>query len=80
MLATDRRTVLSRALATLPDHQRRLMTLIVARPDASYESISRTLDMPLGSIGPMRARSLARLQRDPEVRSLRRQTRPSDAR
>lgn len=80
LLAADRRTVLSRALATLPDHQRRLMTLIVAQPDASYESISRTLDMPLGSIGPMRARSLARLQRNPEVQSLRTQTRPSDAR
>ena len=34
----------------------------------SYEQISATLDMPVGSIGPIRARSLKRLQCHHELR------------
>ena len=68
LLESEQRVALSRALATLPDRQRRLMTLIVSEPDSSYEHISVALDMPVGSIGPIRARSLARLQRHPELR------------
>jgi len=60
--------VLTRALATLPQRQRELMTLIVSEPSANYEQISATLDMPVGSIGPIRARSLARLRRHAELR------------
>lgn len=68
VLATERRLVLSRALATLPDRQRALMTLIAGESTTNYEQISATLDMPVGSIGPIRARSLARLQHHPELR------------
>jgi RNA polymerase sigma factor (sigma-70 family) len=68
LLEREQRCVLRRALATLPDRQRRLMTLIVTQPGANYEQISATLDMPIGSIGPIRARSLARLKRHSELR------------
>ncbi len=68
LLESEQRVALNRALATLPDRQRRLMTLIVSQPDLSYEHISATLDMPVGSIGPIRARSLARMQRHAELR------------
>jgi RNA polymerase sigma factor (sigma-70 family) len=68
LLETERRLVLDRALSTLPDRQRRLLTLIVREPDADYEQIGATLDMPVGSIGPIRARSLARLQHHRELR------------
>jgi RNA polymerase sigma factor (sigma-70 family) len=57
--------VLTRALATLPDRQRRLMALIAA--DASYEQIEAMLDMPAGSIGPIRFRCITRLRRHPEL-------------
>jgi RNA polymerase sigma factor (sigma-70 family) len=67
LLAAERRMVLGRALATLPERHRKLMTLIVAQPDNDYEQLSAILAMPVGSIGPIRARSLARLRRHPEL-------------
>jgi hypothetical protein len=38
---------------------------------ADYREISARLAMPIGSIGPLRARSLRRLERLEEVRALR---------
>jgi RNA polymerase sigma factor (sigma-70 family) len=70
LLASERRDVLSRALTTLPDRQRRLMTLIATAADANYQQIGAALDMPVGSIGPIRARSLDRLQRHPELQAV----------
>ena len=46
------------------------MTLLAEQAKPDYRQISTTLGMPIGSIGPTRARSLARLQRHPEVLSL----------
>ncbi len=71
LLAAERRAILTRALATLPDRHRRLMTLFASDPAPDYRQISETLAMPIGSIGPIRARSLARLQRHPELRAVR---------
>lgn len=61
---------LTRAVGSLPDRQRKLMTLIAGNADADYRQIGEELDMPIGSIGPIRARSLRRLQRDPQLQSL----------
>jgi RNA polymerase sigma factor (sigma-70 family) len=69
-LACERRAVLGRAVATLPGRHRRLMTLMLANPTLDYQQISHRLAMPVGSIGPIRARSLARLSRHPELRAL----------
>ncbi|WP_235929531.1 RNA polymerase sigma factor [Cellulomonas citrea] len=49
-------------LAELPARQRDLLVLLVADPPLSYVEISRRLDIPVGSIGPTRARGLARLR------------------
>jgi RNA polymerase sigma factor (sigma-70 family) len=68
LLERERHLILARALATLPERHRRLMTLIA--DDAGYEQIELMLDMPMGSIGPIRSRCLARLQRHPELRRL----------
>jgi RNA polymerase sigma factor (sigma-70 family) len=68
LLEHERHLVLTRALATLPDRHRRLMTLIA--DDVAYEQIGTTLGMPMGSIGPIRSRCLARLQRNRELRQL----------
>lgn len=70
LLATERRTVLFGALAALPDRQRRLMRTLVLRPELSYEEVGRRLAMPVGSIGPTRARCLDRLRRDLRLRAL----------
>ena len=69
LLASERRVVLDRALASLPERHRRLMTLFLAESEMDYEQLSAALAMPIGSIGPIRARSLARLKRHPELRA-----------
>jgi RNA polymerase sigma factor (sigma-70 family) len=59
-----------RALETLPRRQRRLVTLLLAQPALDYAQIGSLLSMPVGSIGPTRARGLARLEQDAGLRSL----------
>jgi RNA polymerase sigma factor (sigma-70 family) len=70
LLESERTVALTRALASLPDRQRRLMTLIAGAEGTNYAQIGAALDMPIGSIGPIRARSLARLARHPELQAL----------
>jgi RNA polymerase sigma factor (sigma-70 family) len=70
LLATERREALHDALAQLPGRQRDLMRLLVAKPDVSYDEVSRELAMPIGSIGPTRARSLDRLRRTTGLQAL----------
>jgi len=65
--AEERRTALHQAIDGLPPHQRALMRLLVARPALSYEQVGAALDMPVGSIGPTRARCLEQLRRRPEI-------------
>jgi len=71
LLAAERHAVLNRALATLPERHRRLMTMLASDAAPDYRHISRTLAMPIGSIGPIRARSIARLLRHPELHGIR---------
>ena len=61
-LRQEHQVLVRRALAELPDRHRQLMELLVASPPISYQEISARLGMPVGSIGPTRARILARLQ------------------
>ncbi|MEA2153951.1 MAG: hypothetical protein QOE11_91 [Solirubrobacteraceae bacterium] len=69
LIAAERRVALGRALATLPARHRELMSLLVAEPAMPYQELSAALAIPIGSIGPIRARSLVRLARHPELRS-----------
>jgi RNA polymerase sigma factor (sigma-70 family) len=71
LLAAERHAVLNRALETLPERHRRLMAMLASDTAPDYQHISQTLAMPIGSIGPIRARSLARLLRHPELHGLR---------
>jgi len=61
-LRQEQQVLVRRALAELPDRHRQLMELLVASPPISYQDISARLGMPVGSIGPTRARILARLR------------------
>jgi RNA polymerase sigma factor (sigma-70 family) len=63
ILTCERDAVVRRALATLPARDQALLTLLTAEPQCSYQEISQTLDMPIGSIGPTRERCLERLRR-----------------
>jgi len=51
------------AFAQLRPHCQRLLVLLMQTPRLPYAEIAAKLDMPVGSIGPQRARCLARLRR-----------------
>jgi RNA polymerase sigma factor (sigma-70 family) len=63
VLDDERRHALQRAFAQLPQQCQQLLSLLIAEPPPSYADVSAALSMPAGSIGPHRARCLARLQR-----------------
>jgi RNA polymerase sigma factor (sigma-70 family) len=60
----ERRTELRAAIARLSGRQRELLTLLVDRPELSYDEVSQTIGMPVGSIGPTRERAFERLRSD----------------
>jgi RNA polymerase sigma factor (sigma-70 family) len=51
------------ALDRLDPRCRRLLQALFANESVGYDELSRQLDMPVGSIGPTRARCLAKLRR-----------------
>ena len=51
------------AFAELPAGCRELLSMLISDSAPGYASISATLGLPMGSIGPTRARCLARLRR-----------------
>jgi RNA polymerase sigma factor (sigma-70 family) len=54
--------VLWRAFATLSQACQQLLRLLIAEPPVPYDRISDMLGMSIGSIGPTRARCLAKLR------------------
>lgn len=62
LLRTERREALLEAFADLCDRDRDLLILLSADPAIPYVEISRRLNIPIGSIGPTRARALAKLR------------------
>jgi RNA polymerase sigma factor (sigma-70 family) len=71
VLAAERRNALADALATLPERHRELMTMLATQPGVTYSRVSELLTIPIGSIGPIRARALARLSRNRQLIALR---------
>jgi RNA polymerase sigma factor (sigma-70 family) len=63
----ERTAALAAALRGLPPRQARLMRMLASEPAPSYTDIAATLKMPIGSIGPTRARCLRRLAVDPRL-------------
>lgn len=66
----DRRRALREGLRQLRPEHRQLLLLLVADPQLSYKEISRRLGIPIGSIGPTRARCLRRLRDTTEIHAL----------
>jgi RNA polymerase sigma factor (sigma-70 family) len=62
LAAEELDAAIRQALTSLPERDQRLLELLVADPRPPYEEIARRLDMPIGSIGPTRARALERLR------------------
>jgi RNA polymerase sigma factor (sigma-70 family) len=63
-LAAVRRDALRAAIGELPARQRALITALADENAGDYRVLSARLQMPVGSIGPIRARGLERLRRD----------------
>lgn len=71
LIRTERHEALLIAFAELPDRDRELLSLLVQDPPPSYAEISARLGIPVGSIGPTRARAIERLRRNPALAALR---------
>ncbi len=69
LIDSELRDALRRALQRLPPSCRELLLLLMAEPPLSYEEIGEVLGIPHGSIGPTRARCLAKLRATPELAS-----------
>jgi RNA polymerase sigma factor (sigma-70 family) len=58
----ERHEALRAGLSELPETQRQLLGLLLDDPPLPYSEISRRLGIPVGSIGPTRARAMERLR------------------
>jgi RNA polymerase sigma factor (sigma-70 family) len=67
LVAAERDVALWRSFSRLRPRDQELLRLLVADPRPAYEEISAALDLPIGSIGPTRARALDRLRQDLEA-------------
>lgn len=64
LLRGERDAALWRAFGRLPARDRALLRLLTTEPAPSYGELAAALGMPIGSIGPTRARALDRLRRE----------------
>jgi RNA polymerase sigma factor (sigma-70 family) len=62
MSEAQRDRLLWSALAGLPERCQELLRVLIASPPPSYADIAAAMDMPVGSIGPTRARCLGQLR------------------
>ena len=67
VIAAELNAALRAAFAELPSRCRQLLSMLIGDPPRSYAEISATLPIPIGSIGPQRARCLDRLRRSPSL-------------
>jgi DNA-directed RNA polymerase specialized sigma24 family protein len=75
LLRSERDRAVQDGLAELAPEHRRLLVLLHAEPRASYTDIGNRLGIPTGSIGPTRARCLAKLRKTEALRGF---VRPAD--
>ena len=70
LLREERAQALREAMLELSPARRELLTLLLTDPPLSYEEISAQLGIPIGSIGPTRARALEQLRNTQAMRAL----------
>jgi RNA polymerase sigma factor (sigma-70 family) len=66
LLSAERDALLWRAFSRLPARDQALLRMLTTDPAPSYNEVSAATGMPIGSIGPTRARALERLRREME--------------
>ena len=70
VLTAERNAALREAFAHLPPRCQQLIGLLLEDPPVPYADISARLGIPVGSIGPNRARCLDRVRRHPAIAAL----------
>ena len=70
LIAAERDDAARAAFARLPERDQNLLSMLFADPPVPYKEISSTLGIPVGAIGPTRARCLSRARRTPAVAAL----------
>jgi RNA polymerase sigma factor (sigma-70 family) len=70
ILIAERNAALRAAFAELPPRCQQLLAMLMTDPPQAYAEISATLQIPVGSIGPQRARCLERLRRSNALTAL----------
>lgn len=70
LLLQERRLATRAAFDQLSPRCRQLLSMLISDPPSSYGQISESLQMPIGSIGPSRARCLDRLRHSSALTSL----------
>ena len=70
LMRDERHDALLTAFAELSGRHRELLTLLLADPPVSYADISERLGIPVGAIGPTRARALQKLRRSSALAAL----------
>lgn len=67
VVVAEEKALVRSAVRRLPQRQRVLMETLIREPAPSYTEVSRSLGIPIGSIGPTRDRAIERLRRDREL-------------
>jgi RNA polymerase sigma factor (sigma-70 family) len=70
LITKERDHALQRALRTIGERCQALLRMLAAPEPPSYEEIGAALGMPIGAIGPTRARCLDKLRRSPDLAGL----------
>ena len=70
ILVAERNTAVRAAFAELPPRCQQLLSMLISDPPHSYADIHAELGLPVGSIGPQRARCLDRLRQSDALAAL----------
>jgi RNA polymerase sigma factor (sigma-70 family) len=70
VLKEERDALLWQAFAQLDDACRQLLRVLMADPPPAYAAVAAALELPIGSIGPTRARCLSKLRRMASISQL----------
>src|ERR1051325_4375998 len=70
LLVAERNAALRAAFAELPPRCQQLLSMLLSDPPHSYTEINAQTGIPVGSIGPQRARCLERMRRSSALAAL----------
>jgi RNA polymerase sigma factor (sigma-70 family) len=64
VLLDDEAELVRQCLGRLPERCQKLLRIVAAGPRPNYTDVAKTLEMPVGSIGPTRGRCLDKLRQE----------------